>query len=93
MGTRGMVTEEVQAKAVEVLGEEISTVEFRLMPYIQYTLMNGKQLDPRNLNDQEWCMIDKWVQEGRLTIEDRKINATKEFWDALNEMMWLGYAS
>ena len=40
--SRGMLTEEIKAKSSELFGYEISKLELRLMPYVQYRCSKSK---------------------------------------------------
>jgi len=93
MSTRGSITNDIQEKAIELLGREISIAEFRLMPYIQYILMNNKQLDDALINEQEWSVIESWVKDGYMTTCGFPVAVTKKFWDIMSELLWMGYAS
>jgi len=51
MGKRGMITPEIQELAKDLLCIEIDQTQLRLMPYVQYCLMNSMNLDPAKIND------------------------------------------
>jgi hypothetical protein len=50
---RGRLTERVQDRAKELMQREITTTELRLMPYIQYVMVNEQRLDPAKLKGEE----------------------------------------
>lgn len=88
---RGALTERVQEKAKEVLGREISLRELRLMPYLQFVLMNNQRLEPHKINQEEREILSSWREAGWLEGGASGVAVTKQFWDALNELLWLSY--
>lgn len=50
---RGVLTPEVQEVAKNLLGYELTVRELRLMPYLQYTVMNDKRINPNHINLEE----------------------------------------
>ena len=38
--SRGMITDEIKQKSIELLGYEVSQQELRLIPYVMYCLVN-----------------------------------------------------
>jgi hypothetical protein len=88
---RGRLTDEVARIAKDVLGHEISLRELRLMPYIQYTMMNEQRLDPRKINDEERKILSVWRDRGYIEGGAAGLSITKEFWDAINEILFYSY--
>ena len=87
---RGQLTDRVQAKSNELLGYVISKEELRLLPYIQYVLVNEQYIDPVKINDEERQILLKWRKAGY--IKDVNVfNVSKDFWDIINELIFLGY--
>lgn len=94
---RGMITEEIKKLSKELLGAEISQLELRLLPYVQYTVMNGGNIIRNRINKQENQILKRWQKKGWLKmfsgIDSIEIQITKEFWNQINQILWLGYAS
>jgi hypothetical protein len=88
-----MLTPEVKALALKLLGKEITTVELRLMPYIQYTLMNSKRIDVSRVNSDDRAIMSDWRARGWLDGGASEMSVSKEFWDAMHELLWVSYAS
>ena len=88
---RRILTNEVQTNAKYLLGRYISRSELKLMPYIQYVLMNDQQLDLRKINCDDEEVMTLWRREGYLLGDGMNIMVTKKFWDILNKLMWLAY--
>lgn len=87
---RGILTQEVADKARELLGEDITTTELRLMPYLQYCAVNGLCLDRRRINKRETGFLSKWEDQGRLATSP-KMELSEEFWHTMCELIWLAY--
>lgn len=100
---RGQLTDRIKEKSKELLGYEINVTELRLIPYIQYTLVNSQKLNPHHINLDDQKILSKWVSMGFITdgvtkqkgrpiqSEVAKLKVTKEFWDAMVEIIYLGY--
>jgi hypothetical protein len=97
---RGQLTQKVIDRASDLLGYEINQTELRLIPYICYELVNTKRIS--NVNKQEMDILSKWVKSGYIingvTIggrpmmsQDTKLEVTKEFWDIMNEILYISY--
>jgi len=100
---RGQLTDRIKVKSTELLGYEISQKELRLMPYMQYQLVNEQRIKPEHLNEDEREILAKWVSKGYIIdgitghkgrpmmSEGVKLKVTKHFWDSIIEILWLGY--
>ena len=88
---RGQLTKRIKEKAKELLGYEIDQAEFRLMPYIQYQMMNEKRIDPNKIKQEERSILSKWREAGHIEGGASGLGITKEFWDIINELLFLGY--
>lgn len=90
---RGKLTEDIQNVAYKHFGHNIMQTDLRLMPYIQYCIMNQQRLDPLKINKAERECLSDWRAEGHiLGGAGEPIRCTKQFWDAMSEILWLGYA-
>lgn len=95
---RGELTDRIKRKSEELLGYEISVGELRLMPYVQYCVVNQQALsiNPRGhrlVTEEEAELLRFWLDTGYIVSTlDSKAIVTKEFWDAMSELIWLGYA-
>ena len=91
MQKRGVLTERIKEKSKELLGGEITTKELRLMPYIQYQMMNEQKIDPNKINSEERKILKKWKEAGHIEGGASGLQITKEFWNILCEILFLGY--
>jgi hypothetical protein len=90
---RGAMSEEIQKVAIEKLGRRITLRELRLMPYVQYVMMNEQVIIPSRINQEEREVLSNWRKEGHIEGGASGLMITKEFWDAMSEILWLGYVS
>jgi len=88
---RGMLTEEIQAKAKEILGIEFTQKQLRLMPYIQARMIDGQNIEPTRITPDERRILMEWKEKGFIRDPASDLDVTKQFWDAMNEIIWLGY--
>jgi hypothetical protein len=88
---RGNITEKIQQLAKKHLGREITQKELRLMPYVQHVMINEQILDPSKINGDERRILQKWREEKHIEGGAAGLAITKEFWDALCEILWEGY--
>ena len=85
---RGAYTEELGNKY------NVTFKELRLIPYVQYTLLNHTPIDRRCINDDEDYILTIWESEGKISIsDDDRLSCTKEFWDWMNAILWESYVS
>lgn len=85
---RGCLTPKLEAM-------NLTQAEVRLMPYVHYCAINCTRIDIEKITGQEMDIIDKWVEEGRISndVFDKKFSVTREFWDLMNEVLWESYAN
>lgn len=93
MAKRGQLTGAIKAKSQELLGYEITQQELRLMPYVQSTMMNDHVIDPRKINGEERTILSEWRQKGYIEGGASGMAISKDFWDAINQILWLGYVA
>ena len=91
MAGRGQLTEEIKAKAVELIGREINQVELRLMPYLMHCAMDRANIDPRRIAQHEREALSKWQQEGFIDSPSADFTMTPEFWNVCCALAWVGY--
>lgn len=93
MTGRGKLTDAVQTAAKKHLNRPIDTFELRLMPYVQYCLMNDQNIEPAKVNGNERAVLTSWRSEGLLSggSSRRSLQVTKKFWDAMSDILWEAY--
>ena len=90
--SRGMLPVAIQDISNEQLGYEIDQAELRLMPYIQFIFMNERRIDYRKITVEEQEILADWERREFLEVGVNAIEVSKAFWDAMSEILWLGYA-
>lgn len=91
---RGQLTEEINRAALRHLGtKEISQGELRLMPYIQHMMVNNQRIEPGKISPEERDILSTWRTHGWIEGGASGLSITKEFWDAINEILWIGYVA
>jgi hypothetical protein len=94
MAGRGQLTNKIKTVALKELGIiDLSVTALRLMPYIQYTMMNGQKIDPTHINPEERKILKEWKEQGWMEGGMTGLSISKKFWDAMNEILWLGYVA
>ena len=93
MSARGVMTAEVRDKAFDLGFKNFDQNYLRLMPYLQYQLVNHRRIDPSVINNREREILSEWREEGRLEGgAGSDLHVTKEMWDAMHELLWIAYA-
>lgn len=90
---RGSLTDEVKERSKALLGYEIDLTELRLMPYIQFTMMNDQRLDPRKINSSEREVLKRWKEEGHIEGGASGLSITREFWNIINDLLFMSYVA
>lgn len=93
MANRGQLTKDIKEKSKELLGYEIDQIELRFVPYIHYLMVSDQKIDPAKINSEERRILSKWKEQGHIEGGMTGLAITKEFWDFMNEVLWLGYVA
>ncbi len=88
---RGMLTKEIKAESKRLLGYSISQTELRLMAYVQYVMVNEQRIDIRKVNGKERNILQTWRDKKYIEGGASGLAISKEFWNAICEVVWLGY--
>ena len=88
---RGNLTKRIKVKSKELLGYEITQTELRLMPYVQYVMVNDQKIDVRHCNQADREILEKWRKAGHIEGGASGLQITEEFWNILCEIIRLGY--
>lgn len=88
---RGTLSQKVKDRSVELLGYEIDKTELRLLPYIQYTMMNEQKLDINKISSDERPILAKWREVGHIEGGAGGLAITREFWDIINDLLFISY--
>ena len=88
---RGVLTKEVQEIAKKHIGREIDTTELRLIPYIQYIMVNEQKIESIRVNLEDRKILQKWRKKGYIKGGSSELSITKEFWDFMCEILFQSY--
>ena len=61
------------------------------MVYVQYVMCNEQRIDPGRINQKERKVLSVWRDKKYIEGGASGLAITKEFWDAICELVWLGY--
>lgn len=95
---RGLLPEDAGIKAALQLkykaetGLELDRDNLRLLPYIQYVLMNEQAFDRAKLSREEAKIIKDLRDAGCLGVRSNdKPQCTRSFWNCMNEILYHTY--
>lgn len=89
---RGMLTPRIVKKAEQTLGiVDLNVTELRLMPYLMNVMMNEQKIDPNKINQTERDILSEWKKLGWIEGSASGLAITKDFWNAMTEIVFLGY--
>ena len=88
---RGMLTKEINKIAVKMIGRKINQKELRLIPYIQYIMMNNQKLEINKINSEERDILKKWKEENFIEGGASGLSITKDFWNFMCEILFESY--
>ena len=88
---RGMLTDEIKQKSKELFGYEITQEELRLMPYAMYCVLNDDNLDRKSIDMEEMEILTNWEDKGFIKSPFTGLKVSKDFYDKVNELLWIGY--
>lgn len=89
---RGMLTDNIQEKAVTFLNRTISQKEFRLYPYIDYSIKNACQgWSYSKMDEEEIKILNRLYDEGHIFYSPEKVIVTRSFYNFMQDMLAAGY--
>ena len=88
---RGVLTKEVQEIAKKHIDREIDRTELRLIPYIQYIMVNEQRLDISKINQDERVILRKWKDSGLVEGGATGLSITEDFWNFICEVLFQSY--
>jgi len=88
---RGKLTTEVQEVFQAEFGRETTVMELRLLPYLQFCLMNKQNIDPNKVNSEERSVLSMWRKAGFIEGGASDLSVNPEFWRKMNEVLLAAY--
>lgn len=93
--SRGMLTEEIQIKYKELFDHDhdLTTRELRVLPYIQYCLINGGYIDLDKVDNDELRFIEDILSRNGCYLNDNILSCDIGFWVKLNSVLFISYVN
>lgn len=88
---RGKLSGEIKLKSEYYFDREMTTTELRLMPYIDYCLKNSGRIEDSKINNDDLNILKLWESQGYIDYSHGNISVTREFYDIIQDFLWLGY--
>jgi hypothetical protein len=89
---RGRFDQGVKDLFKKHLGREGSVIELRLIPYLQYVMVNDKHIERISVSNEEREIIDLLYSEGHIVELAGHVYCTKAYWDFMSEVLYFSYA-
>lgn len=93
MPGRGQLTKAINEKAKAFLGREITRLELRLYPYLQYVMVNERKLEPTRMNQEERGVLTVLRAEGHIEGGASGLAMTREFFLFISDVIFDSYAA
>lgn len=97
MANRGQLTpflQELARSEMQMPSWDLTQTELRLMPYLQYELMNNKRIDPNKINAEERKVLSRWRELGWIAGgAGEDVTITAQFWDTINSLLYVAYVA
>ena len=90
---RGVLSKKTNKIAKKMIGREISRKELRLIPYIQYVMVNEQKIKIEHIDPEERIILRKWKEEGFIEGGASGLSITKDFWDFMCEILFEAYVN
>jgi hypothetical protein len=91
MAKRGEFTPHIAEKMRKFLGRESDQIELRLIPYLQYTMVNSQRVEPSKVNDNERAILSKLRVAGHIEGGASGLAVTREYWDFMCDILFDAY--
>ena len=84
---RGILTDNVKDKY-----PMLTLKKLRLLPYLQYLIMNSMPVDPAKIDSEERAILSDWRTKGYISYSMTSPCAcTRKFWDMMNDVLFATY--
>lgn len=90
---RGVLNADIQELAKEYFGEEMTTTELRLIPYIDYCVKNGNDFSLSQINDDELEILQYWEETERVLLSTGKVFITRSFYNFIQNILAVSYVA
>lgn len=90
---RGILCDTIQEKAKKFLGEEITTKELRLYPYLDYVVKNKGYIEITKVDDEELDIVTTRQVQGHLKLTSQRIYLSRPFYDFIQDILADSYVT
>ena len=94
---RGQVTPSLRQKLAElyeIKPEEVVKEHLRFLPYLQFELINSKNVSRSKASRFEISLLDFFIEKGYLWyLEDDKFYCTREFYAKISDIIFESYSN
>lgn len=85
---RGVLTDAIKDKY-----PTLDHKKLRLLPYLQYLIINSMSVDPAKIDSEERAILGEWRIKGYISYSMVEPCAcTREFWDMMHDVLFDTYA-
>lgn len=91
MSKRGQLTTKATEIAIKMISRKITRTELRLLPYLQYVMMNNQKLEINKINQEEREILQQLKKEGYIEGGASGLRITKDFWNFMCEILFETY--
>lgn len=88
---RGELTDRIKTRSKELFGYEIDQTELRLLAYMHHIMVNEQKTEPSLISQADRGILQKWEEMGFMAGGGSGVMITKNFWDNMCEIVFLGY--
>ena len=74
-------------------GRAVTRTELRLIPYVQYVMVNDQKISPNHVNQEERDILSLWREAGHIEGGASGLAVTGEFWNFMCEVLFEGYVA
>jgi len=84
---RGVLTDAIKDKY-----HTLTLKKLRLLPYLQYLIMNSMPVDPAKIDSEERAILSDWRDKGYISYSMTEPCAcTRKFWNMMNDILFHTY--
>ena len=93
---RGQVTPSLRQKLAElyeIKPEEVVKEHLRFLPYLQYALINSKNVSRNQVTRFEISLLDFFIDKGYLWKLEDRLYCTREFYAKISDIIFESYSN
>lgn len=91
MSHHGELTPKVKTYMEGFLKRETDQFELRLIPYVQYIMVNEQVIEPKKISQPDRRILAKWREAGHIEGGASGLSVTEEFWQFMCDVLKMAY--